>query len=71
MTKQATKGICIEIFVKGTKWIKDQNDTEEKGLTTFVEADHDNSLSEPFPPRIAKIVTPGIKIGKTNRPVKL
>ena len=24
LTKQATKGICIEIFVKGTKWIKDQ-----------------------------------------------
>ena len=26
LTKQATKGICIGIFVKGTKWIKDQND---------------------------------------------
>ena len=24
LTKQATKGICIGIFVKGTKWIKDQ-----------------------------------------------
>ena len=24
LTKQATKAICIGIFVKGTKWIKDQ-----------------------------------------------
>ena len=23
LTKQATKAICIGIFVKGTKWIKD------------------------------------------------
>ena len=39
-------------------------ESEEKGSATFVAADHDNSLSEPFQPRIAKIVTPGIKIGK-------
>ena len=39
--------------------------SEEKSSATFVAADHDNSLSELFPPRIAKIVTPGIKIGKT------
>ena len=24
LTKHATKGICIGIFVKSTKWIKDQ-----------------------------------------------
>ena len=39
--------------------------SEQKGLVTFVAADHDSSVSEPFPTPICKIVTPGIKIGKS------
>ena len=38
--------------------------SEGKGEATFVAAAQDSSVSVPFPPRIGKIVTPGIKIGK-------
>ena len=45
LTKQATKGIYIGLFVKGHKM--DQG-SEEKSSATFVAADHDSSVSEPF-----------------------
>ena len=38
--------ICIGSFVEGDK--VDQG-TEEKDLVIFVAADHDSSVSEPFP----------------------
>ena len=46
------------------KCYKVDKGSEEKGKATFVAADHDRSFSVPFSPRIAKIVTPGIAIGK-------
>ena len=52
LTKQATKGICIGLSII------------IKELATFVAADHDGSVSEPFSPRFAKIATPDIRKGK-------
>ena len=38
--------------------------SEEKVQATFVAPDHDRSVSVPFSPRIAKIVTLGITIAE-------